>query len=88
MHHISNPAGVIAEVSRILKPNGRLIIAEFDKHADESMRRLYGDQWLGFSEHETISWLQKNRFEHQTTETYKLTKLLKLNIFHTKKQGG
>ncbi len=67
LHHISNPYEVISEVARILKKGGSFIIADFDKHKNEEMRKTYGDRWLGFSLEEIEGFLGKNF----TLETYK-----------------
>jgi ArsR family transcriptional regulator len=32
----------------VLRPEGLLAISDFDQHANEAMRTVYGDRWLGF----------------------------------------
>lgn len=58
LHHLADPRTAIAEAYRALGPGGRLLIAELDKHNDETMRRNHQDRWLGFSPEELASWLR------------------------------
>ncbi|MBO4300924.1 MAG: metalloregulator ArsR/SmtB family transcription factor [Desulfovibrio sp.] len=50
LHHLSDPAASLQEIRRILKPGGHVFVADFQRHANEAMRRRYGDLWLGFDE--------------------------------------
>ncbi len=50
LHHLSNPGEAMREIKRIVKPGGLVMIADFDRHVLESMRKDYGDRWLGFDE--------------------------------------
>ena len=50
LHHLSEPAAALAEAQRILAPGGRLFVADFLRHNDETMRSRYGDRWLGFAQ--------------------------------------
>ncbi len=50
LHHLSDPAEGLREIRRIMAVGGRLFVADFQRHADETMRTRYGDRWLGFDE--------------------------------------
>ncbi|MCL1916367.1 MAG: metalloregulator ArsR/SmtB family transcription factor, partial [Desulfovibrionaceae bacterium] len=48
LHHLSNPKAALLEIKRVLGQGGIFLLSEFGKHEDESLRREYGDLWLGF----------------------------------------
>ncbi len=57
LHHLDDPRLALTESSRVVADGGRLLIAEFEQHADESLRDRFGDRWLGFSEGELLGWI-------------------------------
>jgi len=50
IHHVPEPARPIAEVARILKDGGRLVIVDMLPHDREKYRRQMGHIWLGFGD--------------------------------------
>jgi ubiquinone/menaquinone biosynthesis C-methylase UbiE len=50
LHHVSDPAAVLSEAARILKPGGRVVITDMAPHDREEYRQQMGHVWLGFSE--------------------------------------
>ncbi|MBS3757102.1 MAG: ArsR family transcriptional regulator [Desulfobacterales bacterium] len=82
LQYMAKPAAAIAEVSRILKPGGLFVIADFGKHENSELFEKYGARWLGFSRREVEDWLTPNGFELQTVDSYPLEKALSLHIYH------
>jgi ArsR family transcriptional regulator len=80
MHHLANPDKVAMEVARILKTGGIFIIADFEKHTNEEMRKKYGDRWLGFSKDEIRAILSHSGFEEHNIKTFQLKQSINLNI--------
>ncbi|HEV2986620.1 MAG TPA: metalloregulator ArsR/SmtB family transcription factor [Vicinamibacterales bacterium] len=50
LHHVPEPERALAEVSRVLKPRGRVVLVDMQPHDRESYRQQMGHVWLGFSE--------------------------------------
>lgn len=86
MHHLADPGKVAMEVARILKTGGTFIIADFEKHTNEEMRKKYGDRWLGFSKDEIRTILEYSGFEEQKIKTFQLKQSINLNITIARKK--
>jgi len=50
LHHLAELERALAEVARVLKPLGRILIVDMLPHDRESYRQQMGHVWLGFSE--------------------------------------
>ena len=59
LHHAADPEKAIQSAARILRPGGQIMILDLLRHNFEQARELYGDRWLGFSELELQTWLEK-----------------------------
>lgn len=81
LHHLSSPQNVLQETRRVLQPGGVLVLSDFEKHSDESLRSDYGDRWLGF-EPETIGdFLEESGLRLDSSAAYEVEKGLKVHIY-------
>jgi len=50
LHHVPEPERALADVARVLKPSGRVLIVDMLPHDREQYRQQMGHVWLGFSD--------------------------------------
>jgi len=62
LHHVADPARALAEVRRVLRPNGRLLVADMRAHSHEEYRSQMGHVWLGFDADALSTWLERAGF--------------------------
>jgi ubiquinone/menaquinone biosynthesis C-methylase UbiE/DNA-binding transcriptional ArsR family regulator len=62
-HFVLEPAKVLAEVRRVLKPGGRLVILDLTSHEREEYSLQMGHVWQGFSEEQVRSWVTEAGLE-------------------------
>lgn len=67
LHHAENPQRAVNASYEILKPGGRIIILDLLQHNFSEARELYADRWLGFSESQLSSFLEKAGFRQIET---------------------
>lgn len=63
LHYLVEPARVIAEVARVLRPGGRLLIADMTPHEREEYRQQMGHVWLGFTHEQIAQWAEEGGLE-------------------------
>lgn len=49
LHHIEEPISAIKEIYRVLKPGGKVFIADFLEHTDSELKEKMHDVWQGFN---------------------------------------
>jgi ArsR family transcriptional regulator len=50
LHYAEDPAGVVAEAARVLRPGGRLIVIDLAEHARDDLAARRAHRWPGFSD--------------------------------------
>jgi ArsR family transcriptional regulator len=68
LHYLPSPAAAIAEMGRVVKPGGRVVVVDFEAHDREWMREELGVQWLGFPLDDVRAWLHAAGLEDARVE--------------------
>jgi ubiquinone/menaquinone biosynthesis C-methylase UbiE len=58
LHHVESPPEAIKEITRTLKPGGRLVITDLDEHDFEFLREEQHDRWMGFKREDVERWFK------------------------------
>src|SRR5215218_10510231 len=56
LHYVDDPAAVVAEARRALKPGGRLLVADMTPHDRAEYRQTMGHVWQGFAREQVAGW--------------------------------
>jgi SAM-dependent methyltransferase len=48
LHHAARPWAVLGALVRLLRPGGRLVAVDYQRHSDEAFRERQADVWNGF----------------------------------------
>lgn len=73
LHHIKNAKKAIAEMYRVLKKDGRVVISDVREHNGEWAKEEMFDEWLGFSKEQMTNWLEDAGFQNIEIENTNLS---------------
>ncbi|MGB0670444.1 MAG: ArsR/SmtB family transcription factor [Rhodospirillales bacterium] len=59
LHYAEQPADAIQEAARVLNPDGRLVIVDFESHDRDSLREEHAHRWLGFRREAVTGWMKR-----------------------------
>jgi arsenite methyltransferase len=59
LHHTPDPAAAVAELARVVRPGGRLVLTDLDSHDHEWMRDEMADVWMGFDRSQVAEWFRR-----------------------------
>lgn len=63
LHYAADPAAVLAEAGRALRPGGRLLVIDMLPHDRAEYQAEMGHAWLGFEEGQLAGWLAAAGFD-------------------------
>ncbi|HWD70422.1 MAG TPA: metalloregulator ArsR/SmtB family transcription factor [Solirubrobacteraceae bacterium] len=73
MHHVlhllDTPDSAIADAARLLRPGGRLLVADFATHDLERLRSEHGHRCLGIADGEMLAWAEQAGLEVESERT-------------------
>lgn len=60
LHHTEKPEIAIKKMTRVLKPDGKLVITDLDEHQYQSLKTEQYDKWLGFKRDDIRRWFKES----------------------------
>jgi ubiquinone/menaquinone biosynthesis C-methylase UbiE len=63
LHHVPEPGLALADVARVVKPGGRLVVVDMLAHDRDNYRQQMGHVWLGFSDEHIHTLLARAGFD-------------------------
>lgn len=64
LHHVVKPEEALAEIHRVVKPGGRLLVVEQEKHDLAQFHEMMEDRWWGFDPEELSETIASVGFEN------------------------
>ena len=64
LHHMNQPFQTILEIKRLLKPGGRIVLTDIEKHDFDFLTKEQYDRWQGFYFSDIRQWFSKAGFSN------------------------
>ena len=68
LQYLPAPGHALAELARVVKPGGAVVVVDFVRHDREWMRQELGVVWMGFAPDEVAGWLEAAGLEQVRIE--------------------
>ncbi len=81
LFHIFEPPKAIEEAARVLKPSGRFVLADFEKHGREEIKKIIGGVWLGFTRSSIEAQLKSSGFNPLDYQRFKVSHDLHISLY-------
>ena len=69
LHYSPSPGRALAEVGRVVRPGGRLLVVDMLPHERQEYQQQMGHVWLGFSEKQITKFLEGAGFDEARVRT-------------------
>ena len=69
LHHAEDPAAMLSEMARVVRPGGTVAICDEVEHSYAWMRTEHADVWLGFTEQQVESFFAAAGLERLSIES-------------------
>jgi ArsR family transcriptional regulator len=69
LHLLDDPGEAIADAARLLRPDGRLLVADFAAHELEFVREAHGHRHLGIADADMRGWAQRSGLRIEAERT-------------------
>lgn len=70
LHHIEEPELALKEMKRVLKPGGKVFLADLKEHSNSELKERMHDIWQGFSLEDVEGWFRKCGFANIHTDPF------------------
>lgn len=87
LHHCPSPESAVEEMARVLKPKGRLVLADMEEHEEEWLKDEMADLWLGFNPQKIKDMFQRAGLKKVEVETQR-TKCCGISLSGRKAEIG
>lgn len=74
LHHIEVPELAIKEMKRVLKPRGKVFLADLKEHSNSELKEKMHDIWQGFPSEDVVEWFRKCGFSDIQLDSFQGTK--------------